>query len=107
MKLPIIPLWLPESIYFVIYLFPTGAEGLLLFKMAAELPWTASIKYLIEKNVSVKKVMSKQNVSEGFRQKVKQFFGVKKGNVITSSVYEGPKPDEFYFHQELLQVSWF
>ncbi|XP_067044886.1 tuberin-like isoform X1 [Acropora muricata] len=47
--------------------------------------------------------MSKQNVSEGFRQKVKQFFGVKKGNVITSSVYEGPKPDEFYFHQELLQ----
>ena len=48
--------------------------------------------------------MSKQNVSEGFRQKVKQFFGVKKGNVISSSVYEGPKPDEFYFHQELLQV---
>lgn len=48
-------------------------------------------------------IMSKQNVSEGFRQKVKQFFGVKKGNVISSSVYEGPKPDEFYFHQELLQ----
>lgn len=48
--------------------------------------------------------MSKPNVSEGFRQKVKQFFGVKKGHVITSSVYEGPKPDELIFDQELLQV---
>lgn len=48
--------------------------------------------------------MSKPNVSEGFRQKVKQFFGVKKGHVITSSVYEGPKPDELIFNQELLQV---
>lgn len=48
--------------------------------------------------------MSKPNVSEGFRQKVKQFFGAKKGHVIPSSVYEGPKPDEFFFHQELLQV---
>lgn len=48
--------------------------------------------------------MSKPNASEGFRQKVKQFFGVKKGHVITSSVYEGPKPDELIFHQELLQV---
>lgn len=50
--------------------------------------------------------MSKTNASEGFRQKVKQFFGVKKGHVITSSVYEGPKPDELIFHQELLQVSY-
>ena len=48
--------------------------------------------------------MSKPNASEGFRQKVKQFFGVKKVNVISSSVYEGPKPDEFLFPQELLQV---
>ena len=48
--------------------------------------------------------MSKTNSGEGFRQKVKQFFGVKKGHVIQSSVYEGPKPDEFNFHQELLQV---
>jgi len=48
--------------------------------------------------------MSKTNASEGFRQKVKQFFGVKKGHVITSSMYEGPKPDELSFRQELLQV---
>ena len=48
--------------------------------------------------------MSKTNSSEGFRQKLKQIFGVKKGHVITSSVYEGPKPDELIFHQELLQV---
>ena len=47
--------------------------------------------------------MSKPNVSEGFRQKVKQFFGAKKGHVIPN-VYEGPKTDEFFFHQELLQV---
>ncbi|PFX22959.1 tuberin-like [Stylophora pistillata] len=47
--------------------------------------------------------MSRQNASEGFRQKVKQFFGVRKGHAIPSSVYEGPKADDQVFHQELLQ----
>lgn len=47
--------------------------------------------------------MSRQNASESFRQKVKQFFGVKKGHAIPSSVYEGPKADDRVFHHELLQ----
>ena len=50
--------------------------------------------------------MSRQNASESFRQKVKQFFGVKKGHAIPSSVYEGPKADDRVFHHELLQVSF-
>ena len=50
--------------------------------------------------------MSRQNASESFRQKVKQFFGVKKGHAIPSSVYEGPKADDRVFHYELLQVSF-
>ena len=60
--------------------------------------------YMYYVSLPVVTKMSKPNVSEGFRQKVKQFFGAKKGHVIPSSVYEGPKPDEFFFHQELLQV---
>ena len=47
--------------------------------------------------------MSKPPVGEGFRQKVKQFFGGKKGNAATSCM--GWKTFGFVFHQELLQVN--
>ncbi|XP_032221463.2 tuberin-like isoform X2 [Nematostella vectensis] len=47
--------------------------------------------------------MSKQHSNDGFRQKFKQFLGIKKGSAIATSVYEGPKADELTFTNELLQ----
>ena len=48
--------------------------------------------------------MSKAHSSDGFRQRIKQLLGIRKGPAITSGVLEGPKSEEFVLHQELLQV---
>jgi hypothetical protein len=48
--------------------------------------------------------MSKTHGNEGFRQRFKEFLGIRKGNPISISIHDGPKTDEFMFTNELLQV---